>query len=71
MWVLDKDTGWHRALVTTGLLFSDATAARPSGSVQRMEMYELTHEMWSGLVGENSTLRLDDGSTLDLVMTGG
>jgi hypothetical protein len=34
-----------------------------------MEMHELTHEVWSGLVGETFTMRLDDGSTIDLVLS--
>lgn len=33
-----------------------------------MEISDLTHEVWSGLVGETFSLRLDDGSNLDVVL---
>jgi hypothetical protein len=34
-----------------------------------MEIRDLTHEVWSGLVGESFSVRLDDGSAVELVLT--
>ena len=34
-----------------------------------MELQDLTHDVWSGLVGETFVVRLDDGATVDLSLT--
>lgn len=33
-----------------------------------MELQDLTHDVWEGLLGETFVVRFDDGSTIDLVL---